>query len=334
MLNLPRLIARVVPWDKETAVAAIESGVEALWVPDGRASSARELGRVATACAEGDLREGIDFRVTRMEGKEDEARIAGSPPDAAWIVFPRDREIIPLENLVAWGRRILAVARTPADVSLYRGVLEKGVYGLVLEAGNPAGMRTLAAAARAHSEDVALIPARIVEVAPLGMGDRVCVDTCTWIEGSRGMLVGNGSAGMFLVCAENVPNPYVLPRPFRVNAGAVHSYCRVPGGRTAYLSDLVAGSGVLLVDDSGGGEAAWVGRAKVERRPLVLVRAVGPSGNEHSIVLQNAETIRLVGPGGETKSIARIAAGDEVLLMEERAGRHFGVAVEETIREK
>jgi 3-dehydroquinate synthase II len=148
------------------------------------------------------------------------------------------------------------------------------------------------------------------------------------------MLVGNGSAGMFLVCAENVPNPYVLPRPFRVNAGAVHSYCRVPGGRTAYLSDLVSGSGVLLVDDSGGGEAAWVGRAKVERRPLVLVRAVGPSGNEHSIVLQNAETIRLVGPGGETKSIARIAAGDEVLLMEERAGRHFGVAVEETIREK
>jgi 3-dehydroquinate synthase II len=51
-------------------------------------------------------------------------------------------------------------------------------------------------------------------------------------------------------------------------------------------------------------------------------------------VLQNAETIRLVGPGGATPSIARIAPGDEVLLMEERAGRHFGVAVEETIREK
>ena len=91
---------------------------------------------------------------------------------------------------------------------------------------------------------------------------------------------------------------------------------------------------MLLVDESGGGEAAWVGRVKVERRPLVLVRAVGPSGNEHSIVLQNAETIRLVGPGGATPSIARIAVGDEVLLMEERAGRHFGVAVEETIREK
>ena len=78
-MSLPRLLARVVPWDKEVAVAAIESGVEALWVPDGRASSARELGRVVTACAEGDLREGTDFRVTRVEGKEDETRIAGSP---------------------------------------------------------------------------------------------------------------------------------------------------------------------------------------------------------------------------------------------------------------
>jgi 3-dehydroquinate synthase II len=49
------------------------------------------------------------------------------------------------------------------------------------------------------------------------------------------MLIGNSSAGMFLVCAENVPNPYVLPRPFRINAGGVHSYCRMPGGRTASL---------------------------------------------------------------------------------------------------
>ncbi len=333
-MNFPRLIARVVPWDKELAVAALESGVEALWVPDGCASAARELGRVATACAEGDFREGVDFRVTRMEGKEDEARIAGSPEDTAWIVFPREREIIPLENLVAWGRRILAVARTPGDVSLYRGVLERGVYGLVLDCRDPAGMTALAGAVRAKAEELPLRPAKVIEIVPLGMGDRVCVDTCTWIEGSRGMLVGNGSAGMFLVCAENVPNPYVLPRPFRVNAGAVHSYCRVPGGRTAYLSELASGSGVLLVDDAGNGEAAWVGRVKVERRPLVLLRAASSSGNEHSIVLQNAETIRLVGPGGVTPSIARIAVGDEVLLMEERSGRHFGVAVEETIREK
>jgi len=333
-VRLPRLWARVIPWDKEVAVSALESGVEALWVPDGCADLARELGRVVTVCGEGDLREGVDFRVTRMESKEDESRIAGSPADAAWVVYPREREVIPLENLVAWGRTVLVVAKTPQDVALYRGVLERGVYGLVLEAAGAAEVRALAGAATDRAEDVGLVAAKVIEVAPLGMGDRVCVDTCTWIEGSRGMLVGNGSAGLFLVCAENVPNPYVLPRPFRVNAGAVHSYCRVPGGRTAYLADLAAGSGVLLVDAAGRGDVAYVGRVKVERRPLLLIRAMSPSGSEHSIVLQNAETIRLAGPGGGAASVSRIAAGDELLLREERAGRHFGVAVEETIREK
>ena len=151
-MTVPRLWARVIPWDKAVAVAALESGVTALWVPDGCASRARELGRVVVACAEGDLREGADFRVTRMEGKEDELRIAASPGEAVWVVFPREREIIPLENLVAWGRRILVVAATPQDVSLYRGVLEKGVYGLVLSSPDSSGMRALAGAATARAE--------------------------------------------------------------------------------------------------------------------------------------------------------------------------------------
>ncbi len=332
-MSVPRIWARIVPWDKEAAVSAVESGVEALWLPDGFAELARALGRVTTVCGDGDIREGTDFRVTRMERKEDEERIAGSPADAVWVVFPAEGEIIPLENLVALGRRILVVAKSPREVALYRGVLERGVYGLVLDSPDPTGIRAMAEACRTCADEVSLVPARVTEVVSLGMGDRVCVDTCTWIEGSRGLLVGNSSAGLFLVCAENVPNPYVLPRPFRVNAGAVHSYCRVPGGRTAYLSDLAAGAGVLVVDEKGGGEIAYVGRVKVERRPLLLLRAAAPSGDEHSIVLQNAETIRLVGPGGVATSVARIRPGDEVLLMEERAGRHFGVAVEETIRE-
>jgi 3-dehydroquinate synthase II len=178
-----------------------------------------------------------------------------------------------------------------------------------------------------------MVAARVTGISLLGIGDRVCVDTCTVIEGSRGMLVGNSSAGLFLVCAENVPNPYVLPRPFRVNAGGIHSYCRLPGGRTAYLSELAAGSEVLLVSERGEAETAAIGRVKVERRPLLLVRAKSPSGTVHSVILQNAETIRLIGPGGATTSLAKLCEGDAVLVAEEKAGRHFGVAVEETIRE-
>jgi len=332
-MTVPVLWARVIPWNKEVAVAALEAGVDKLWVPDGCHGRARELGRVVTVCADGDLREERDFRVTGMRGKEDEEAVLASPPEMTWVVFPTEREVIPLENLVAWKRKILVVARTPEEVFLYRGVLEKGVHGVVLEAEDPAQMRRLASAARNGREKILLVEARVTEVSPLGIGDRVCVDTCTLIEGSRGMLVGNSSAGLFLVCAENVPNPYVLPRPFRVNAGGVHSYCRLPGGRTSYLTELASGSKVLLVDAAGEGQTAAVGRIKVERRPLLLVRAISPSGATYSVILQNAETIRLVGPGGATVSMARLAAGDAVLLAEEAAGRHFGIAVEETIRE-
>jgi len=327
------LWARVIPWEKEVAIAALESGVETLWVPDGCVGSARELGRLTAVCSEGDLREGRDFRVTRMRGKEDETAVLSSPPGMIWVVRPKEREVIPLENLVAHRRKIFAVARTPEEVALYRGVLERGVHGIVLETDSPRMMRRLALSARVEAGTVPLVSARITEVTSLGIGDRVCVDTCSLIEGSRGMLVGNSSAGMFLVCAENIPNPYVSSRPFRVNAGAVHSYCRLPAGRTGYLSELAAGSEVLLVNDHGEGELAAVGRVKVERRPLLLIRAEGPGGAHHSVILQNAETIRLVDGSGRAVSVAKLSVGDSVLLAEESAGRHFGVAVEETIRE-
>jgi len=329
----PVVWARVIPWDKETAQAALEAGVETLWIEEAALGCVRELGRVTAVCAGGDLEEGRHFRVTAMEGKEDEARILASPPDALWVVLPRPGEVIPLENLAAYGRRILAAARTPEEAALFRGVLERGVYGVVLCAGDPAAMRAMVRAVRERAEEIPLGAARVTEIAPLGLGDRVCVDTTVLIAGERGLLVGNSSAGLFLVCAENAPNPYVNPRPFRVNAGAVHSYCRLPEGRTAYLSELASGSLVLLVDGSGRGEAACVGRVKVERRPLVMVRAAAPSGAVHSVILQNAETIRLAAPGDRSISMARLAPGDEVLVAEERAGRHFGVAVEETIRE-
>ncbi|MEZ4567618.1 MAG: 3-dehydroquinate synthase II [Desulfobacterales bacterium] len=46
-------------------------------------------------------------------------------------------------------------------------------------------------------------------------------------------------------------NPYVAARPFRVNAGAVRAYTRVPGSRTRYLSELAAGDPVLIIDFKG-----------------------------------------------------------------------------------
>ena len=53
-----------------------------------------------------------------------------------------------------------------------------------------------------------------------------------------------------------------------------------------------------------------------------------------SLILQNAETIRLTGPEGDPISVARLHEGDEVLVCIEESGRHFGVKIEESIVEK
>ncbi|NOQ95355.1 MAG: 3-dehydroquinate synthase II, partial [Desulfobacterales bacterium] len=141
------------------------------------------------------------------------------------------------------------------------------------------------------------------------------------------------SAAMFLVHSESIENPYVAPRPFRVNAGPVHAYIRVSDGKTKYLSDLKAGNDVLVVDFKGKATRAVVGRLKIEKRPLMLVEAE-VDGSVISTILQNAETIRLTKPDGSPISIVNLKKGDEVLVAVEKAGRHFGMKIDETIVEK
>jgi 3-dehydroquinate synthase II len=134
------------------------------------------------------------------------------------------------------------------------------------------------------------------------------------------------------VQAETLENPYVAPRPFRVNAGAVHAYVMMADGKTKYLSEVTAGDRVLLAREDGTTAIAMVGRVKTERRPMVLVE-VEQDGTKSSLVLQNAETVRLVSDEGTAISVVALRPGDIILGHRQLGGRHFGVAVEETIRE-
>jgi 3-dehydroquinate synthase II len=149
----------------------------------------------------------------------------------------------------------------------------------------------------------------------------------------EGMLIGNSSQALFLVHSESVENPFVNTRPFRVNAGPVHAYIRLANGETKYLSEVQSGDQVLIVNFEGATYPAVVGRAKVERRPLVLVEAE-EKGQPFSVILQNAETIRLTAPSGKAVSLVDLKEGDEVLVYREKAGRHFGVKIDETIVER
>jgi len=245
-----------------------------------------------------------------------------------------DWTIIPIENLLAKrGKNVMVQVENSKQAKLMVEILEKGVDGVLLNSTNVNEIKKAAEIIHGISEKIALVTATITSTKQLGMGDRACLDTCTQMGLGEGMLVGNTASGFFLVHSESIDNPYVASRPFRVNAGAVHAYTLAPGGKTKYLADLKAGDEVLLVNSGGTSQPAYLGRNKIEKRPMMLIEAEA-EGQPISLVMQNAETIRLVSPEGEAISITSLKPGDKVLGHIEKAGRHFGMQVDETLIER
>jgi 3-dehydroquinate synthase II len=95
----------------------------------------------------------------------------------------------------------------------------------------------------------------------------------------------------------------------------------------------LAGDPVLIVDFKGNTSTGIVGRLKIEKRPLMLIKAVF-DGQEIATIVQNAETIRLTDPEGKAVSVVNLSPGDKVLVAMEAGGRHFGMKIEESITEK
>ncbi len=327
-----RIWVRIDPWDTEMATTALEGGADAVMVPEGCCGKVRELGKITVVAPDGDLRPDRDMCCRQITCREDEAEIVRISRETPVLLECADWTIIPLENLIAQDAQIIAPVRNPEEARTVCGILEKGVGHILVQTESPAMLRNILSELRRTEGRIELEPAEIREVRAVGMGDRVCVDTCTRMSVGEGMLVGNSSAGLFLVHAETLVNPYVAPRPFRVNAGAVHAYIRLPGGRTGYLSDLKSGDSVLLVDFTGTSVSAVVGRLKIERRPLMQITARA-GDREISTLVQNAETIRLTRPDGTAVSVVHTVPGDTVLVALEDAGRHFGHKIEETILE-
>lgn len=321
---------KIIPWKKEVFTTALESGVDAALIPDGFEEKARELGILKIISSKGDLRLSEDVVEVQINSKEDERKAVTLSKSKTLIVKTSDWQIIPLENLIAEKTNpLIAEVQDEEETRLAIQILEKGVDGILLDTDNLNVIKRCVALIKEEETKLDLASSKITKVLPLGMGDRVCIDTCTQMKIGEGMLVGNSSGGMFLVHSESVENPYVNPRPFRVNAGAVHAYTLTPGNKTRYLQELNSGDQTLIVRADGSTQTAIVGRIKIEKRPLLLVEAEGVS-----LILQNAETIRLVKPDGSPISVVQLKEGDEVLTYKESAGRHFGIKIEETIEEK
>ena len=245
------------------------------------------------------------------------------------IVDVEDWKIIPLENIIAkvakTHTKVFTVATTPVEVRKMFSILDVGVDGVIFTTSSIDQVRE--AMLYMGTKNFMLKPAKITEIKEVGDGERVCIDTTSMLGTGEGILVGSRSNFMFLVHNESVASSFTSPRPFRVNAGAVHSYTLAPDGTTKYLSEIETGVEVLIIAHDGKARRASVGRAKIERRPMLMVKAT-VDDEIGGIIAQDAETERFVKPNGEPISVTHLKKGDTILVYAKTAtGRHFGTEV-------
>ena len=324
---------------KKIVMAALENGFSTI-VLDRKDRGFTDLGRFRAIYLDDDEfveDERTIGHLVELKSKSDEGKAKMlAEKETTVVISAKDWKVIPLENLIVHfqgsGSKLFMMARTAEDAKLFFETMERGADGVLFVPERLDELGKLGKMMEETSPKLQLREAKIVSLRQLGLGDRVCIDTCSMLNIGEGMLIGNSSSGLFLIHSETIESEYAASRPFRVNAGPVHAYVLMPDGTTRYLSELSGGDEVLVVGADGHTRKVVIGRTKVERRPLLLIEAE-LNGKRYSTIVQNAETIRVYSKG-KVVSVSKLKEGDSILLKAEEGGRHFGVFVKESIREK
>lgn len=245
---------------------------------------------------------------------------------------------IPLELILARlanrSTVILKRETTLTGLEVAFGVMEQGSDGVLLATNDLFELSKVNSfLTRQQSIHLELHSLTVKEIKHIGMGARACIDTTGLMSTSEGMLIGSTSLGGIFVCSETHYLPYMNLRPFRVNAGAVHSYIWMPQDSAEYLTDLRVGSKVLCVNSNGDVRELTVGRVKIEVRPLLLIIGV-VQDQEINVIVQDDWHIRLMGADGQPRNATELKVGDCLLAYLSKPGRHVGIKIDETIIEK
>lgn len=323
---MKRIVYKAIPFDKKLLTLALESGVDAILAEPDKVDDIKALGRVEVVTE-------ATMPIVAVNEKDDEETAVSRVLAGEQVILAKGWEIIPVENILAQVSDVALEVEDLDRARLAAGILERGAETIVVLPEATTDLKTIVTELKLSQGTVELSKATITKIQSAGLGHRVCVDTISMLKKGQGMLVGNSSAFTFLVHAETESNPYVAARPFRVNAGAVHAYCKMPGDRTRYLEELASGTDVLIVGADGKTGIATVGRCKTEVRPMLLIEAEVEGGARGQVFLQNAETIRVVSADGEPVSVVTLQEGDSILVATDEAGRHFGMRVKEEIKE-
>jgi 3-dehydroquinate synthase II len=262
-----------------------------------------------------------------------------------WILVRcSDWKMIPLENLISnssgSGTKIAVAINKIVDINGAAFALEHGVDAILLpshddELWNEAELISSNKTIKVTSNHITdLSSAKVVSIESSGIGERVCIDLIERLEVGEGMVIGSTSFSLALVHGETIESEYVPSRPFRVNAGSVHSYVLMADGSTRYLSELSAGDEVAIFSHSGQRRKCIIGRLKIEKRPFLIIRFTSESNFEGQIMLQQAETVRLVDKSGDIISVTDVKIGDEIIVRNDNQMRHIGNALDGEMTEK
>lgn len=305
--------------------------------------------------------DGIDTGTAAMGSTE---WIAALPPTAPEPATPTGWNMIPAENLVGaargTGTKIAFSLLRPGDAAGLEGALEQGVDALCVPLDADDAVWDAAVHATAERRDRTpsddgrtdggedrpdrYVPRITTGTAwrkdrPAVRADRVCLDLVRTLSPTEGCWVGSSAKLLALVLSEAAVSELVPSRPFRVNAGPVHSYVLMGDGTTVkYLSEVTAGEEVCVCDaETGGVRGVAVGRVKVEVRPCVMVGlAVRVRSVEGGWSLQEQEGAdgnvdAFVDGGGDDDDVEELT-GQIFLQQAEtvRLGQHEGGAVRVT----
>jgi 3-amino-4-hydroxybenzoic acid synthase len=252
----------------------------------------------------------------------------------------RDETKIPLEIVLAraepHGTQVVTCVGDSVEADVVLGVLEMGSHGVLFGSLEQDQLIRVAdtVADRARETAVPLVRLTMTGSRHVGMGDRACIDTCSHLGLDEGVVVGSFARGGVLVCSETHALPYMPTRPFRVNAGAIHSYAVAPDDRTWYLSDLRAGMPLLAVRTDGRTRRIVIGRVKIERRPLIQLQFEAEDGQTIELMAQEDWHVRVFGAEPSPRNVTSLRRGDQVLGLLLRQARHVGLPITEWMLEQ
>ena len=308
-----------------------------------------------------------------------------------WIIIeahPNDRtdsdlsnkswQMIPAENLIAAaqasGTKLAFCVDKAADVGGLSRALEIGVDALCVNAAKTKNMEHDlwnvvydARRERNKNQNVKYSTDHAYSAVVTGtcwryetqqtiLADRICVDLVQTLAPEEGCWIGSSAKIKALILSESAPSQYVPTRPFRINAGPVHSYILMNDQTTKYLCELQPGDFVEVYNSiTKSTRSIAVGRIKQEVRPCVIVEmetsleTVLDDTNEDTlrkteiqkfsgqIFLQQAETVRLGLENGSYLRVTDLQPNDPkqgILLHVKSAGTHVGKTYTGSVKER